>query len=62
LGAELEKMSACEIYSKLLETIEILERALKHPPIEYSKREIEKKLIMARQLEKIYGTIVNTGH
>jgi hypothetical protein len=41
-------------YQRILETIEILEKALRNPPIEYSKREIERKLTFAKQLKVIY--------
>jgi hypothetical protein len=48
-----------EIYLKLLETIDILERAIKDPPIEYSKREILQKLLLAKQLKVIYKVRCN---
>jgi len=47
-------MSDQEAYRKLQETISILEHAIKYPPIEYSRREIQKKLQYAKQVEIIY--------
>ncbi len=52
--SELYQMSNCETYQKILETIEILEMAIRNPPIEYSKREIEQKLSLAKQFKIIY--------